>query len=125
MCVKLNSLLNSEMRVCYVTKVFKQGINIKTMCPNYTLEIRNTQSHVLQVYHGAWVKVETVIENHVCYIASHCYYSFQALSNPIGNIFHLHFISNEHPRYSFGYTANVNALAMDFVECLRGEIIIV
>jgi len=37
MRVKLNSLIDTEMKVYYVTQVFKQGINIKTMCPNYTL----------------------------------------------------------------------------------------
>jgi len=33
MCVKLNSLIDSKMKVYYVTKVSKEGINIKTMCP--------------------------------------------------------------------------------------------
>ena len=33
MCVKLNSLFDSEIKVYYVTQVLKQGINIKTMCP--------------------------------------------------------------------------------------------
>jgi len=65
-CVKLNSLFDSEMKVYYVTQVYKQGINIKTMCSNYILEFRNTKSHLLQVYLGAWVKIEIVIENHVC-----------------------------------------------------------
>jgi len=50
MCVKLNSLFDSEMKVYYVTQVLKQGINIKTMCPNYILELRNTNSHLLRVY---------------------------------------------------------------------------
>ena len=36
MFVKLNSLFDSDM-VYYVTHIFKQGINIKTMCPNYIL----------------------------------------------------------------------------------------
>ena len=49
MCVKLNSLFDSEMNVYYVTQVLKQGIKIKTMCPNYILEVRNTKSHLLQV----------------------------------------------------------------------------
>ena len=62
----------------YITQVLKQGININTMCPNKTLEFRNTQSHLLQVYLGAWVKIGIVIENHVCQIVGHCYYSFQA-----------------------------------------------
>jgi len=30
MCVKLNSLFDSEMKACYVTQVLKQDINIKT-----------------------------------------------------------------------------------------------
>jgi len=34
MCVKLNSLFDSKMKVYYVTKVSKEGINIKTRCPN-------------------------------------------------------------------------------------------
>ena len=49
MCVKLNSLFDSEMKVYYVTQAFKQGINIKMMCPNYILEFRNTKSHSVQV----------------------------------------------------------------------------
>ena len=57
-CVRMNSI-----NVFYVTLVLKQGINIKTMCPNYTFEFRNTKSHLLQ---GAWVKIENIIENHVC-----------------------------------------------------------
>jgi len=43
MCVKLNSLFDSEMNVYYVTQVLKQGTNIKTMYPKYTLEFRNTK----------------------------------------------------------------------------------
>jgi len=35
MCVKLNSLFDSEMKVYFVTQMLKQGIDIKTMCPNY------------------------------------------------------------------------------------------
>jgi len=66
MCVKLNSLFDSEMKVYYVTQVFKQGINIKTMCPNYILKFKNTQWHILQVFLGGWVKIEIVIENQVC-----------------------------------------------------------
>jgi len=44
------------MNVYYVTRMLKQGINIKTMCPNNILEFRNTKSHLLQVYlklHGS------------------------------------------------------------------------
>mgnify|MGYP007133528473 CR=1 FL=1 len=54
-CVKLNSLFDIEVKVYYVKQVLKQGININTMCPNYILELRNTKSHLLQVYLGAWV----------------------------------------------------------------------
>jgi len=43
MCVKLNSLFDREIKVYYVTQVLKQGINIKTMCPNYILEFKNTK----------------------------------------------------------------------------------
>ena len=50
------------MKVYHVTQVLKQGINIKTMCPNYILKFRNTKSHLLQVYLGTWAK----IENHIC-----------------------------------------------------------
>ena len=49
MCVKFNSIFDSEMNVYYVTQVLKQSIKIKTMCPNYILEVRNTKSHLLQV----------------------------------------------------------------------------
>jgi len=47
MCVKLNSLNDREMNVSNVTQVLKQGINIKTMCPNYIIVFRNTKSHLL------------------------------------------------------------------------------
>jgi len=47
------------MKVYYVTQVFKQGIN------NYINEFRITKSLLLQVYLGAWAKLETVNENHV------------------------------------------------------------
>ena len=40
-------------------------VTIKTMCPNYILEFRNTKSHLLNIYR-TWVKIEIVIENHVC-----------------------------------------------------------
>jgi len=57
------------MKVFYVTQVLKQGINIKSMCPDYIctciLELRNTNSNSNQVYLGAWAKIEIVIENHV------------------------------------------------------------
>ena len=64
MCVKLNSLYDSEMKVYYVTHAFKQGINTNTMRPNYILEVGNTISHLLQIYLGAWV-IENVVENQV------------------------------------------------------------
>ena len=44
-CVKLNSLFDSEMNVCYVKQVLKQGISINTMCPYSILEFRNMKSH--------------------------------------------------------------------------------
>jgi len=47
MCVKLNLSFDSEIKVYCVTKVLTQGVNIKTMCPNYILEFRNTKSHLL------------------------------------------------------------------------------
>ena len=40
MSVKLNSLFHGEIQVVYVTKVLKQGINIKTMCSNFIPEFR-------------------------------------------------------------------------------------
>ena len=62
----MSDLYDSEMKVVYyVTKALNQGINIKTMCLNYILESRNTNSHFLQVGQGAWVKIETGIENNV------------------------------------------------------------
>ena len=57
MCVKLNSLFDKERKVYYVTQVSMQGINIKTMCPNY-IEIRSLSI-------GA-SKIDIVIENPVC-----------------------------------------------------------
>ena len=41
MCVKLNSLFDSEKKVYNVTQVLKQGINIKTMCPNYIIHVQH------------------------------------------------------------------------------------
>ena len=64
MFVKLNSLFDSEMKVYYVAQVLKQGIYIKMMCPNYTLEFRYTKLLLLQVFLGSWVKIESVIEHH-------------------------------------------------------------
>ena len=66
MRVKLKSLFDSKMKV-YLS-MLKQGINIKTMCPNYILKFRNTEPHLMQVYlHvGVWDKIEIVIKNHVC-----------------------------------------------------------
>jgi len=82
MFVKLNSLLNREMKVYYVTQVLKQGINIKTKLPYYILEYRNMYMYSLflttylnlethtRIYCksclGAWAKIETVIKKHVC-----------------------------------------------------------
>jgi len=53
MCVKLDSLFDNKIKkVYYITHVLKQGINIKTNCPNYILKFRNMNSHLLQVYLG-------------------------------------------------------------------------
>ena len=45
------------------------------MCPDYIctciLEIRNTNSNLMQVYLGAWAKIEIVIENHVWLVVGH------------------------------------------------------
>jgi len=46
MFVKLNLLFDNRLKIYYVTQVLKQGINIKTVCPNYILEFRNMNSHV-------------------------------------------------------------------------------
>jgi len=66
MCIYLDSLFNKEFIVYYITQVFDQGINIKTMCPNYIFEFRNTKPHLLQVYLGTWGRIEIVMESHVC-----------------------------------------------------------
>jgi len=70
MCVKLNSLFDSKVKVYYVTQVLKQGIYIKTIwhkliTNNYILKFRNTKIAFV-VYLGVWVKIGIVIENHVC-----------------------------------------------------------
>jgi len=52
------------MKVFYVTQVLKQGTNIKTTCPYYILKFRNTKSHLLTGYLGAWVKIVIVSDNH-------------------------------------------------------------
>jgi len=49
--------------------VLKQGINIKKCVltiyiPYLNLETQNC--NLFRVYVGAWVKIEIVIENHVC-----------------------------------------------------------
>jgi len=44
--------------VFYVTQVLKQGINIKTVCPNNIIKFRNKISHLLQFYLGEWAKIE-------------------------------------------------------------------
>ena len=61
--VKLFKLIDSEMKVYYVTKVLKQGFNIKTMYPHYILELRNMKSHLLQVYLSTRAQIEIDIEN--------------------------------------------------------------
>ena len=52
----------------------------KTMCLYYILEFKSTNLHLWQVELGAYAKIEIVIDNQVCSIVGHCYYSFQALS---------------------------------------------
>ena len=64
-CVKLNTALDSEMKVYYVT----QGVNIRTKCHNYVLLFRNTKSHLLQVHLAAWVKIAVVFK---CYPSTYC-----------------------------------------------------
>ena len=54
MCVKMKSLIDREMKVYYVTHVLRPGIKIKKMCANYIPEFRNTKSHLLQAYLGAF-----------------------------------------------------------------------
>ena len=66
MCVQLKTLFDSKNKVYNVIQVVKQGINVNTICSHYILEFRNKQSHLVQVYLGASVKIEMVIENHVC-----------------------------------------------------------
>ena len=46
----------------------------------YIHEFRNTKAHLLQVYLGARVDIEIVIELHACSIERYCYNSFLALS---------------------------------------------
>ena len=41
-----NSLFDREMKVFYVTQVLGQGINIKTICPNYILKFRKNENHI-------------------------------------------------------------------------------
>jgi len=53
------------MKVYNVTEVLRQVINIKTMCPYYTLEFRNMTSYLLQVSRCVGLDI-TVIKNHVC-----------------------------------------------------------
>ena len=44
MCINLNSIFDSEIKVYYGTQVLRQSINIKTMCPNYKLQtVENTK----------------------------------------------------------------------------------
>ena len=55
--------------------MFKQDIDTKTVWPYYILEYINTWP---QIYLDAWAKIEIVIENHVCLIVGHCYYTFSS-----------------------------------------------
>ena len=47
MYFKLNSLFDREMKVNYITQVLNQGIYMKTNCPKYIIEFRNTKLHLL------------------------------------------------------------------------------
>ena len=47
MSVKLKPLFDREMKVYYVTQVLKQGTDIKTYCPNYTINFRNMKLYLL------------------------------------------------------------------------------
>ena len=47
------------MKVYYVTQVLKQGNNTETMRTNYILEFGNTKLHLLEVYLGSWVKIDS------------------------------------------------------------------
>ena len=50
MLIKFKTSIDKELNFSYATQVLKQGINIKTICPNYILEFRNTNSYLLYVY---------------------------------------------------------------------------
>ena len=47
MLIKFYKSFDKELNVSYATQMLKQGINIKTICPNYILEFRNTNSYLL------------------------------------------------------------------------------
>ena len=66
MCVQLKTLFDSKNKVNNVIQLLKQGINVNTICSHYIQEFRNKQSHLVQVDLGASVKIEMVVENHVC-----------------------------------------------------------
>jgi len=46
MCVKLNSLIDSEIKFYYVTQMLKQDINTKMIWPNYILDFKNKKLQV-------------------------------------------------------------------------------
>ena len=64
MFVKLISLCDREIKVYYVTHVLKQSIK-KKMCPNYILEFRNTNPHLLLVYLSMWARKGNFIGTHL------------------------------------------------------------
>ena len=65
MCVQLNSLFDSEMKVYYITQVLKQGIKIETMSPNnYIRELRHEIEFIASL--SRCMDHRIVSENHAC-----------------------------------------------------------
>ena len=50
------------MKVHNVAQALQQCINIKPLCLNYILKIRNTNSRLLQVFIGVYAKIDNVTE---------------------------------------------------------------
>jgi len=42
--------------------MLNQSINNNTMCPNYIIKFRNTNTHLLKLCTGAWAKIATDID---------------------------------------------------------------
>jgi len=49
--------VNLKTNVFRVTQGLMQSNNIKTMCPNYILELRTTKPHLLQFYLGTQANI--------------------------------------------------------------------